>query len=131
MNGKRFSAFLLAVCMVMSLLIGCEKTADEPAPEPAPGTTAPSEPAPQDISYEGYNLKWEDNFDGTELDRKDWNVELHDPGWVNEEWQSYVDSTENIYIEDGSLVLKVYYIRNQYDFTTVVDGVADTETYYF
>ena len=32
---------------------------------------------------------------------------------------------------DGNLVLKVYYIRNQYDFTTVVDGVEETETYYF
>ncbi len=102
MNGKSILALLLAVCMVFSLLIGCEKTSGEPAPE----TSAPPEPTPQDISYEGYTLKWEDNFDGTELNRNDWNVELHDPGWVNEEWQSYVDSSENIYIEDGSLVLK-------------------------
>ena len=31
---------------------------------------------------------------------------LHDPGWVNNELQSYVDSPKNIYIKDGSLVLK-------------------------
>ena len=59
-----------------------------------------------DLSYEGYNLKWEDQFDGETLNRDDWNVELHDPGWVNNELQSYVDSPENIYIKDGSLVLK-------------------------
>lgn len=59
-----------------------------------------------DLSYEGYDLKWEDQFEGDSLNRDDWNVELHDPGWVNNELQSYVDSTENIYIEDGSLVLK-------------------------
>lgn len=59
-----------------------------------------------DLSYEGYKLKWEDQFEGETLNRDDWNVELHDPGWVNNELQSYVDSPENIYIEDGSLVLK-------------------------
>lgn len=59
-----------------------------------------------DLSYEGYDLKWEDQFEGETLNRDDWNVELHDPGWVNNELQSYVDSPENIYIKDGSLVLK-------------------------
>ena len=59
-----------------------------------------------DLSYEGYNLKWEDRFEGESLNRDDWNVELHDPGWVNNELQSYVDSPENIYLQDGSLVLK-------------------------
>ena len=43
-----------------------------------------------DLSYEGYNLVWEDNFDAPELNRDDWNVELHEPGWVNEEWQEYL-----------------------------------------
>ncbi|MBE5954169.1 MAG: glycosyl hydrolase family protein [Lachnospiraceae bacterium] len=59
-----------------------------------------------DLSYEGYNLVWEDNFDAPELNRDDWNVELHEPGWVNEEWQEYVDSEENIFIENGKLVLR-------------------------
>ena len=40
------------------------------------------------------------------MNRDDWNVELHDPGWVNNELQSYVDSPENIYLQDGNLVLK-------------------------
>lgn len=61
---------------------------------------------PAGLSYEGYTLRWQDEFEGTELNREDWNVELHDPGWVNAEWQAYVDSPENIYIEDGNLVLK-------------------------
>src|SRR5699024_4775911 len=58
------------------------------------------------LSYEGYELKWEDQFDGDTLNRDDWNVELHDPGWVNNELQSYVDSPDNIYVKDGSLVIK-------------------------
>ncbi len=37
------------------------------------------------LSYEGYGLVFEDSFDGPALDRSRWNVELHEPGWVNEE----------------------------------------------
>ena len=32
---------------------------------------------------------------------------------------------------DGSTVLKVYYVRNQYTFKTVVDGVEEATTYYY
>ena len=60
----------------------------------------------QDLSYDGYTLQWEEQFEGDSLSRDDWNVELHNPGWVNEELQAYVDSDENIYVEDGSLVLQ-------------------------
>ncbi len=53
-----------------------------------------------------YQLVWEDTFDGTELNRDDWNVELHDPGWVNAEWQEYVDCEDNIYVKDGNLIIQ-------------------------
>ena len=66
----------------------------------------PENPEKKDLSYEGYDLKWEDEFDGKELNRNDWNVETHEPGWVNKEWQAYVDNTENIYVKDGKLVIK-------------------------
>ena len=58
------------------------------------------------VNPSGYKLVWEDNFNATELNRDDWNVELHAPGWVNAEWQEYVDSEENIYLKDGKLVLQ-------------------------
>lgn len=58
------------------------------------------------LSYEGYHLVFEDNFTGTELDRSRWNVELHPTGWVNEEWQEYVDSQENISARDGKLHIR-------------------------
>ena len=57
-------------------------------------------------THKGYTLKWEDQFNGDSLDRDSWNVELHEPGWVNNELQEYVDSPENIYVKDGNLVLK-------------------------
>lgn len=58
------------------------------------------------LSYDGYTLKWQDEFDGAELNRNDWNVELHAPGWVNAELQEYVDSPDNIFLKDGRLVIK-------------------------
>lgn len=58
------------------------------------------------LSYEDFNLMWEEQFDGTTLDLNDWNIETHAPGWVNNELQEYTDSSDNIYLEDGNLVLK-------------------------
>lgn len=60
----------------------------------------------QRLSYEGYKLVFQDDFDAPELNRADWNVELHEPGWVNQEWQRYVDSPENIFLKDGKLVIR-------------------------
>lgn len=80
-----------------------------------------------DLSYEGYNLKWEDQFEGNSLNREDWNVELHDPGWVNNELQSYVDSPENIYIKDGSLVLKPVKTENEDGNVSYTSGRVNTQ----
>ena len=44
------------------------------------------------LSYEGYSLKFEDNFDGDKLDTSKWGFEFHEPGWVNNELQSYDDN---------------------------------------
>ena len=68
----------------------------------------------QDLSYDGYTLMWRDEFSGSSLNRDDWNVELHAPGWVNEELQAYVDSEENIYVKDGNLVIKPVKNGNSY-----------------
>ena len=57
------------------------------------------------IDYSGYSLYWSDDFEGDTLDTESWNYELHDPGWVNNELQSYVESDETVYISDGVLVI--------------------------
>lgn len=77
-----------------------DRTVDEVADE-----NATEEPIEIEVDP-AYKLVWEDNFDGTELNRDDWNVELHDPGWVNAEWQEYVDCEDNIYVKDGNLILQ-------------------------
>ena len=56
---------------------------------------------------EGYSLVWNDEFDGESLNTEDWNVETHDPGWVNAELQRYTSLEEgNILVDDGSLKIK-------------------------
>ena len=53
-----------------------------------------------DLFKQGYTLKWSDDFNGTELNREDWNVETHKKGWVNDQLHAYVDSTDNIKFQD-------------------------------
>ena len=54
-----------------------------------------------------YNLVWEDDFDGGYLDTDSWNVETHEPGWVNSELQRYTSLDEgNIEVSDGTLKIK-------------------------
>ena len=99
------------------------------APLPA-GKEAPAmetNQAAQTLSYEGYTLRWQDEFDGAELNRDDWNVELHEPGWVNNELQSYVDSPENIYLEDGKLVLKPVETKNADGTVSYTSGRVNTQ----
>ena len=57
------------------------------------------------LSYDGYKKVWSDEFNGDSLNRADWNVETHEKGWVNNELQEYVDSSENIQVKDGKLII--------------------------
>ncbi|MFQ9516682.1 MAG: family 16 glycosylhydrolase [Eubacterium sp.] len=53
-----------------------------------------------------YEIVWEDNFNGNNLDRSIWNVEENGNGGGNQELQYYRDSTENIEVSDGTLKIK-------------------------
>lgn len=60
----------------------------------------------QPPAQDPYHLVWEDNFNGTSLNTDGWNYEYHDPGWVNNELQQYVDRPENVYVRNGELVIR-------------------------
>ena len=53
-----------------------------------------------------YRLAWDEYFTNEELDTSRWNIELRDPGWVNNELQGYTDKKDNIYISSNNLVIK-------------------------
>lgn len=69
-----------------------------------PETEEPETEEP--VVEDEYHLVWEEQFDGDSLNMDDWNYEYHEPGWVNAELQEYVDSEENIYLEDGNLIIQ-------------------------
>ncbi len=108
---KMNRACLLGITAMMLVgMVGCGKTADQPVEQMTEQSVEKKLPevdmsTVNNLSYEGYHLVWADEFEGKELNREDWNVELHDPGWVNKELQAYVDSEKNIYLEDGNLYL--------------------------
>lgn len=80
-----------------------------------------------DLSYDGYQLKWADEFDGSTLDRSNWNVELHDPKWVNDEQQAYVDSEDNIQVKDGVLRIKPKKVKNSDGSYSYTSGRVNTQ----
>ena len=103
MNLKKMLGFTAAVVMISGIFAGCAKTSPENQPENEPQTSVTKTETPE---LEGYNLLWSDEFDGDTLNEENWNRELRDPGWTNNELQEYTASEENIFVRDGKLVLK-------------------------
>ncbi len=56
-----------------------------------------------EISSPKYELVWADEFDGNNINLDNWTFEIWDAGKVNNEWQKYVESTDNYKIENGIL----------------------------
>lgn len=79
------------------------------------------------LSYEGYELKWLDEFEGTSLNREDWNVETHEAGWVNNELQEYVDSDQNISVKDGTLEIKPIKTVDEHGTVRYTSGRVNTQ----
>ena len=55
-------------------------------------------------------LVWSDEFEGSSLDLENWSYELGNGcpnlcGWGNNELQSYTNSTNNIKVQNGNLVI--------------------------
>ena len=76
------------------------------------GKTETASYEPQNSMYSLSDVVWQDDFNGRSLNMNDWNYEYHEPGWVNNELQKYVDSKKNIKIvEQGG---KEYdYVNNE------------------
>ncbi len=53
-----------------------------------------------------FQLVWADEFDETTLDLTKWNIETGGGGWGNNEKQNYTNRTDNLRLENGSLVIE-------------------------
>lgn len=72
-----------------------------------------------------YNLVWEENFTHEILDTNKWNIEIRDPGWVNNELQAYTNEAKNLSISDNNLVIKT--IKEKYKNANYTSGRINTQ----
>lgn len=62
------------------------------------------------LTYPGYNLAWNDEFNGAALNQADWNYETGDGcpnncGWGNNELEWYT-AGDNLYMQDGKMIIE-------------------------
>lgn len=84
--------------------------------------TDPNATDDEDDTPGEYTVVWQDEFDETTLDATKWSYELGtgDWGWGNNEKQYYTDRAENVFIRDGSLVIKA--IKESYKGSDYTSG---------
>jgi len=91
-------------------------------------TTVPSETGKDIPVPEGYHLVWSDEFDGSTLNDKIWTRFTELPGWVNNELQTYTESTDNAYVENGNLVIQAVKTADGYTSARLnTQGKQDTK----
>ncbi len=87
----------------MMILAGCNSTGPQPTVTP---TSIPTlTPTPQG-ALQGWTLVWHDEFDGQNIDPKNWTFDLGGNGWGNAELEDYTNRPENARVENGMLVIE-------------------------
>ena len=104
MQNKKFVAALL--CAVMFCSCSTPAADETSVSSQETETTEVTMAVTQTPELEGYNLLWSDEFDGDTLNEDIWNRECREPGWTNNELQEYTASDDNIFVENGCLVLR-------------------------
>jgi beta-glucanase (GH16 family) len=64
----------------------------------APGTSEYARP--------GWDLVWHDEFEGRELNLKNWTFDIGGGGWGNSEAEAYTRRPENVRVENGLLLIE-------------------------
>ena len=85
MKKNRIISSILVASMLFSLS-ACGKKKEESKETSA---ETPAQTEAQVPQLDGYNLLWNDEFDGDKMDESKWNYEPHEPGWTNNELQEY------------------------------------------
>lgn len=98
-----FLGFCLAIFVFSLAAQNSPEATPEITPEVTPDIYMPS--AVDDVPT-GWDLIWNDEFDGTEIDRSKWGFATGGTGFGNNEMQYYSDRPENAFLEDGNLVIQ-------------------------
>jgi beta-glucanase (GH16 family) len=100
-------------------IVGCGGGQSAVPPSPtSPPTAVPPTPTPEWVR-EGWELVWEDEFEGQAVNPENWTFDLGrgDGGWGNRELQWYTERPENVRLEDGILIIEAHqeeFIRSDY-----------------
>ncbi len=113
---------LLYILLIMVILTGCqaagqavqtpalteaEPPTEVPAPTAIPTSTPIATPQPIPVeAQEGWELVWQDEFDGDSINPENWTYDIGGWGWGNGEAQYYTDQPENARVENGLLVIE-------------------------
>jgi len=128
---RKLIATILSLTLIFSIA-GCATT-DETVSETGEETMETAEQLVNQVAdedapeIEGYTLLWHDEFNGTTLNESIWNRELREPGWTNNELQEYTDSDENIYVQDGCLVLRAIQTVDENGNTYYTSGKVNSQ----
>ena len=122
MNKKHIAVYLFSLLLLASCQFGADIPVPSPAdtaavetatlaPTPAPTSVPTSTPIspPSELPFsgpEGYQLVWQDEFDGDRVNLANWQYEIGGWGFGNGEAQYYNDRAENVRVENGLLVIE-------------------------
>ena len=99
-------AILVLVMLAFGWLVGCSSnTANTAEPAATAVSTPEATPTPEWL-IEGWDLVWQEEFDGETLNLDNWTYEIGGHGWGNGEAQHYSDDPKNLYLEDGLLIIE-------------------------
>lgn len=83
-----------------------------PSPTSIPTSTPIEPPDPIPFSEdEGWELVWNDEFDGDTINLDNWTYDIGGGGWGNREKQYYTNEPENARVENGLLVIEARFER--------------------
>ncbi len=81
------------------------------------------------LTYEGFNLIWQDEFDGTTINTDNWGYDIGGGGWGNQEWQTYTSSPTNSFVQDGKLNIVATKLYASYNSARLLSKNKKTFTY--
>lgn len=135
---------LSARTLQLNFLLGNVVSEDRGTPEEAHSvyfdyvTLTKIEGEESEIPKRDWELVWSDEFDGNELDRSVWNVDIGNgqasglEGWGNNELQYYTDNPTNIRVEDGRLIIEAHEetVTDEYGTFHYTSGKITTENHF-